>query len=211
MKYLLAILLLASASCKQPKSALPYFNTPDFTPVWINVTGAAAAKMHTIPAFSFVDQHGKQITSEEVKGKIYVADFFFTRCTGICPRMTTNMQTVAQAFANDNDVLLLSHSVTPDSDSVPVLNKYANDKKISGNWHLLTGGKAAIYDIARNGYFAEQVAGYQKDTTEFLHTENFILVDQHQHIRGIYNGTLPLEVAQLIKHIQILKEEEKKK
>jgi protein SCO1 len=123
--------------------------------------------------------------------------------------MTTNMSKVSSAFANDDNVVILSHTVTPERDSVSVLKKYALTKSISNkNWHLLTGNKQDIYRIARKGYFADESLGYNKDTSEFLHTENFILVDKHGRIRGVYNGTIELEVDQLIQHIKLLKEEE---
>jgi protein SCO1 len=210
MKRFSAILIcVVIISCQQKNSnKLPYFNTPDFTPLWLN-NASAIASIHTIPSFAFTDQNSKTITNKDVSGKIYVTDFFFTRCTSICPKMTTNMSKVSSAFANDNDVIILSHSVTPQSDSVSVLKNYALQKNIiNENWHLLTGTKQDIYKIARQGYFADESLGYNKDTSEFLHTENFILVDKHGRIRGVYNGTIELEVDQLIEHIRLLKEED---
>jgi protein SCO1/2 len=195
-------------ACTKKEDTLPFFNTPDFTPEWISKSDDAYTHIHTVPAFNFIDQEGKHIQQSNVSNKIYVADFFFTKCTGICPKMTNNMSKVSDAFAADKDVMILSHSVTPEKDTVSVLKNYAMAKNITNpNWHLLTGEKTEIYSIARNGYFADRRTGYNKDTSEFLHTENFILVDKQRRIRGIYNGTIELEVEQLIKHIRLLKEE----
>jgi protein SCO1/2 len=208
LKNLLLFLIVLITACNQKQTSLPYFNTPDFTPVWINLGDVAYQKLHTIPAFSFTDQNGQTISSKTVNGKIYVVDFFFTRCGSICPKMTGNMSKVASAFLNDNSLLILSHSVTPELDNVAVLQKYAQQKHITNpNWHLLTGSKQQIYQIARRGYFADDAIGYNKDVSEFLHTENFILVDRHSHIRGVYNGTIDFEVDNLVRHIKILEQE----
>jgi protein SCO1 len=210
MRCVLVIMLcICVTACKHStNNHLPYFNTPDFTPTWPS-DASAIASIHTIPAFAFTNHNGKTITNKNVESKICVADFFFTKCTSICPKMTTNMSKVSSAFANDDNVVILSHSVTPETDSVSTLKNYASTKNIGNkNWHLLTGNKQEIYSIARKGYFADESLGYNKDTSEFLHTENFILVDKHGRIRGVYNGTLELEVDQLIQHIKLLKEEE---
>ena len=211
MKYNLfyLVVMMALISCGRKadqQTGLPYFNTPDFTPLWID-TGEIH-NTHSIPPFSFTDQNGKTVSDATVRNKIYVVDFFFTRCGSICPKMTSNMNKVATAFARDNNVMMLSHSVTPELDNVNVLSTYARQRNINNpNWHLLTGNKEQIYNLARKGYFAEDTVGYYKGSTEFLHTENFILIDKHRHIRGVYNGTIDLEVENLIRHIKLLKHE----
>ncbi|MBW4891166.1 SCO family protein [Mucilaginibacter sp. HMF5004] len=211
MKGVIIFLILGASACKQKEqqvTTLPYFNTPDFTPTWPAKNTSEFEQLHVIPLFSFTDQSGETVNNQTVKNKIYVADFFFTRCGSICPKMTDNMATVAKAFMKDSNVAILSHSVTPQLDNVDVLKKYAADKNITNpNWHLLTGDKQQIYTIARRGYFADEEIGYTKDITQFLHTENFILVDRKCHIRGVYNGTLPFEVENLIKHIKLLEQE----
>lgn len=191
------------------KDQMPYFNSPDFTPQFFNKPSEAAIMVtHRIADFSLQDQNGDLFSRADLTGKIHVADFFFTGCGSICPRMTTNMKLVDNAYKNDSDVVLLSYSVTPWQDSVPVLKNYAEYQGInSPNWHLLTGPKSEIYTLARQSYFAEQELGFTKDSTEFLHTEHFILVDKTGRIRGIYNGTIPLDVEQLIQDIRLLKEE----
>ena len=159
--------------------------------------------------FSFTDQDGKTVTEKTVDGKIYVADFFFTRCGSICPKMTGNMALLQTRFNDDDDVIFLSHSVTPTMDSVPALKKYAEEKGvISGKWHLLTGDKDAIYTIAKKQYYAGDTVGYYQTGNEFLHTENFILVDKHRRIRGVYNGTLALEMERLGDDVETLRREE---
>lgn len=205
-------LLFCMISCRQKGKEtlpLPFINKPDFTPEWIAASSPEYRNIHMIPSFSFTNQDGETITEKTVEGKIYAADFIFTRCGSICPKMTSNMSKVQEAFRNDKDVLLLSHSVTPDMDSVPVLKNYAAAKGIiSGKWHLLTGNKEAIYSLARKQYFAGDTIGYYQNANEFLHTENVILVDKHRRIRGVYNGTLPLEMERMIEDIRELKKED---
>jgi protein SCO1/2 len=188
--------------------SLPFFNQPDWTPEWIGETDSAYKNIHAIPSFSFLDQNGIVVDENLVNGKIYVANFFFTKCRNICPKMTNNMHLLQESFKDDTSILLLSHSVTPETDDVMVLNKYALDNKVdAAKWHLLTGDKKAIYGLAKQQYFAGDTVGYYQFGNEFLHTENFILVDQHRRIRGVYNGTLPVEINRIIEDIAILKSE----
>jgi len=196
------------AQKKDSLVTLPFFNQPDWTPEWINERDSAYQHIHTIPSFSFLNQNGKVVDENLVNGKIYVANFFFTKCRNICPKMTNNMNVLQEAFKNDTSILLLSHSVTPETDDVKVLNKYALDNKVDAvKWHLLTGDKKVIYSLAKQQYFAGDTVGYYQSGNEFLHTENFILVDQHRRIRGVYNGTLPIEINRIKEDIAILKSE----
>ena len=206
-------LLLAVVACKSKPAdkslALPFINKPDFTPEWIATDDPAYKQIHTIPAFSFTNQNGETVTEKNVAGKIYVSNFIFTRCGSICPAMTANMGILQQKYKNDDDVVLLSHSVTPQLDSVPVLKRYAEAHGIiSGKWHLLTGNEDQIYALAKKQYFAGDTIGYYQSGNEFLHTENFILVDRQRRIRGVYNGTLALEMERLIADITTLKKED---
>jgi len=201
-------------SCKQATnttadhSGLPYYNSADFTPIWTLVTDSSQ-KIHTIPHFAFTDQDGKTISSETMAGKIYLTDFFFTSCPGICKKLTTNLLAVQKEFMNDANVSILSHSVTPDIDSVARLQQYAKDFGIiSSKWHLLTGNKDSIYTIARRDYFADEDLGVQKDVNDFLHTENVLLIDKYRRIRGVYKGTSPLEIQNLVTDIHLLEKEE---
>lgn len=164
--------------------------------------------LHTIAPFEFIDQENQPVTNQTFANKIYVANFFFTICPSICPKMTGNLGSVAKAFQDNEDILFISHSVTPDIDSVAQLKKYAEENHINHQqWKLITGDQEQIYRLARQSYFAEQEIGFQNTTQEFLHTEHFILVDRKGHIRGIYKGTLELEAQRLIEDIRILLKE----
>jgi protein SCO1 len=191
------------ASCKQ-KSGLPYYNRADFTPAWSENNNLS----HHIPQFSFIDQNNTIVTDKTFDNKIYIANFFFTSCGSICPRMMENLLKVQKAFPNNDHIGFISHTVTPWIDSVARLKKYAQRFGLDNRWHLVTGDKAAIYTLARQSYFAEEETGFTKDSTEFLHTEHILLIDAGKHIRGVYNGTLALETDRLIADIhQLLKEE----
>lgn len=208
--FLLYSILISLLSCKEKAKPLPYFTTPDFTPHFIENEADVNQKItHFIGDFSCKDQNNALITQKNIEGKIHVANFFFTACGSICPTSMSNLSKVSNAFLNDSTILILSYSVTPWIDRVARLKQYALGNKVSDvNWHLLTGKKAEIYTLARKSYFAEEELGYDKDSTNFLYTEHFILVDKHKRIRGIYNGTLQLEADLLISDIKQLKEEE---
>ena len=159
---------------------------------------------HTVPDFSFIDQNGNTVTETTVKNKIYVVDFFFTSCPSICPIMTNNMLLIQEEFIQNNNIMLLSMSVTPEIDNVEVLKKYAIEKGvIDSKWNITTGSKKHIYELARKSYFAvlDQGDGGLQD---FIHTPNFILVDTKKQIRGIYDGTVENEISRLIQDINIL-------
>jgi len=180
---------------------LPYFNSAIFTPEWEKGT-------HKIPKFTFTNQKGEEVTNKTFEGKIYITDFFFTICPGICPKLTKNMSMLQDEYQEDSNIKLLSHSVMPWNDTVDKLAVYAEQNEVNlPKWHLVTGDTNAIYDIARNGYFADEDFVKTQDEADFIHTENFILVDKNGYIRGVYNGTLALEVKRLMRHIKILKKE----
>ena len=187
---------------------LPYYKDATFTPYWFAAQSSEIEDFHRIPDFSLVNQLGDTISQDTFDDKIYITDFFFTSCPGICLKMTSNMLELQERFANDPEVLLLSHSVTPSLDTVPVLKKYADKYGILPNkWHLVTGDRSQIYDLGRSHYFVENNMGIPKDSTDFLHTENFLLIDKQKHIRGIYNGLNKASLAQLIADIKVLKTE----
>ena len=199
-KRFLTCSLLFILSCNSPTNQLPYYNSPDFNPVFIKNTALLEKAIpHKIEDFSFTDNNGNSFGSKNLRGKIHVANFIFTSCTHICPKMTTNMVEVEKKFQNNPNVNLVSFTVTPWLDSPEVLNRYKKEFTLnSENWHFLTGDKNKIYSLARKSYFAEEEIGFTKDSTDFLHTEHFLLVDKSLRIRGIYNGTLGLEMEQLI-------------
>jgi protein SCO1/2 len=212
---ILLIGVLLFLSCKKAKideatsrvDVLPYYNEASFTPKWIDAKSDQLKTFHKIPDFSLTNQDGENITQKTFEDKMYVTDFFFTTCPGICPMMTKNMTLVQEEFKGDDDVLMLSHSVTPSIDSVAQLKKYALDKGVLNNWHLVTGDKKEIYDLGRKFYFVEEDLGEPKGLDDFLHTENFVLIDKKKHIRGIYNGLNKNSVMQLIADIKTLKKE----
>jgi protein SCO1/2 len=148
------------------------------------------------------------VNNKTVEGKIYVANFFFTGCGSICPGMTKNLKRIADTFKLQPGVLFISHSVTPEKDSVPVLKSFANRYQADASrWHFVTGKPADINTIARQSYFIEKLPGLSKDSTEFLHTENMVLVDRNGHIRGLYKGTLEYDANRLIEDIGLLLKE----
>jgi protein SCO1/2 len=210
-KFLYIFFYLLLFSCKKEankETTLPFFNSATFTPEWILKENIGYKDIHIIPEFSLTNQNGQTIGNNFYKDKIYVADFFFVSCPGICPMLTKNMHILQEKFKEDSEVLLLSHTVMPWRDSVPVLKEYATENKInSKKWNLVTGDKDKIYDLARKAYFADENYTKTQDEGAFVHTENFVLVDKKGRIRGVYNGTLALETKRLIRHIEILKKE----
>jgi len=154
-----------------------------------------------------INQNGKTITQDDYKGKIYVADFFFTTCQTICPIMTSHMVDVQKAILNDDEVMLLSHSVTPEIDNVAQLKRYAKEKGvIDSKWNLVTGDKKQIYQLARKSYLAVKDNG-DGGPFDMVHTENFMLIDKKRQIRGFYDGTNPDDIDRLLEDIKILKKE----
>lgn len=186
------------------KETLPVYNPSDFNPELVDKSLQSINKNHTVADFRLINQNGKLITQEDYLDKIYVTDFFFTRCPSICPIMTDNLIKIQEEFFDNDDIMLLSLSVTPIMDSVPVLREYADKKGvIDSKWNITTGDKKHIYELARKSYFAvvEQGDGGLQD---FIHTPNFILVDKKKQIRGIYDGTDDDEILRLISDIRIL-------
>jgi len=198
------------------KALQPVKRLPVYQPNMVNVelvdsTLQHVKKYHRIADFSLVNQNGDTITQEDYRDKIYVADFFFTTCPTICPIMTANLVDVQAALADDDQVLLLSHSVTPEIDSVSQLKKYAIEKGVNdAKWNLVTGNKKQIYELARKSYLAVQEDG-DGGPFDMIHTENFILVDKQRRIRGFYDGTREEEMDRLLSDIEILKNSEEEK
>ena len=194
----------------KPKKTLPIYNPSDVNPELVDTTVQYIAKNHHIADFSFTNQNGKTITQKDYEGKIYVADFFFTTCKSICPKMTTNLVDVQKAFLNNPKVKLLSFSVMPDVDSVSVLKEYAElNGVVDSKWNLVTGDKKAIYTMARKSYLAVK-QGKPEEQYDMVHTENFVLVDSKKRVRGFYDGTKKEEIQRLIEDINWLLEDEKK-
>ncbi len=189
----------------QPKKLLKVYQPSDFNPELVDSTLLHVKKYHTIANFSLTNQNGRTITQKDYKGKIFVADFFFTTCPSICPIMTKNMAYIQEQIMDDDEVLLLSHSVTPLKDSVPQLKKYAIEKGVvDRKWNLVTGDKKQIYELARKSYFAVLNEG-DGGPFDMIHTENFILIDKEGRIRGTYDGTKIEEIEELLVDLDILK------
>lgn len=187
---------------------LPYYNEASFTPKWLTPETEEEQTFHKIPDFSLTNQLGEEVSQKTFENKIYITDFFFASCPGICPQMTGSMFQLQEAFLNDDEVLFLSHTVTPTKDSVPVLKNYAPKHGVIDNkWHLVTGDKQVIYNLGRTQYFIENDLGAPKTMDDFLHTENFLLIDKNKHIRGIYNGLNRASMAQLIVDVKALKKQ----
>jgi len=166
-------------------------------------------KYHKVADFILINQNGKKISQAHYSDKIYIADFFFTTCQTICPIMTGHMKEIQDRLIDDQEVLLLSHTVTPAIDSVPRLKKYAVEKGvIDAKWNLVTGDKKQIYELARKSYLAAKSDG-DGGPYDLIHTENFVLVDKKKRIRGFYDGTNPKEIDRIIEDISILKQEGK--
>lgn len=208
--FLTGMMMSCSQGQKKLKETqnLPFYQDATFSPHWLTTNSVEEKEFHRIPSFSMVNQDGDTITDKKLNEKIYVANFFFTTCPGICPKMTNNMTSIQEAFLKDDEIKLLSFSVTPTVDSVSVLKDYAINNDIqSQKWHLLTGNRSEIYDLGRNAYFIEEDLGLEKDKDDFIHTENIVLVDKNKHLRGIYNGLNKTAISQLIADIHTLKKE----
>jgi protein SCO1/2 len=200
--YVIAFCLMVSACADRKEMPLPIFGERE-------IVGTDTV-YHTIANFEFVDQDSVEVTNETFKDKIYVADFFFTSCRTICPMMKTQMLRVYDSIENDPDVLLLSHTIDPDFDTVGLLRDYANKLGIkSSKWHLVTGNKDDIYKIAQTSYFATAMED-KNEAEGFIHSGAFLLVDKHGRIRGKYDGTKEMDVNRLLEDIKKLRKEDAK-
>lgn len=202
-----AITLVVFYNLLSVDKRLPIYNPADVNPKLVDASIKHILVNHTIADFELINQNGETITNKDYEGKIYIADFFFTRCKTICIAMAYNMSELQEYYKNDDDIMFLSHSVTPVIDSVSVLKAYAESKGvIDGKWNVTTGSKKHIYDLARKSYFAVLDEG-NGDEEDFIHTEQFVLVDKERRIRGYYDGTEKDDMKKVIADIALLKEE----
>ena len=196
LNFLVALLVF---SCSQEKK-LPFIG-----PKQVNTKGDTV--YHQIPAFRFLNQDSVFVSEKDVEGKVYVADFFFTTCPTICPKMKTQMLRSYERYKDRDEVRILSHSIDPDFDTPNVLKDYATRLQVKApKWNLLTGDKAAIYTLGQKSYMVSA----QEDPNEaggFVHSGAFILVDKNRHVRGIYDGTVEAEVNHLLEDMEILLKE----
>lgn len=202
-----AVIMYIIYTVLQPKKVLPIYQPSMVNFEMVDSTIQYQSKYHKIADFSLINQNGDTITQKDYEDKIYVADFFFTTCQTICPIMTDHMVQIQNATQADEDVLLLSYSVTPQIDDVAQLKRYAIEKGVKDEkWNLVTGDKKQIYELARKSYLAVKTDG-NGDEFDMIHTENFMLIDKKRQIRGYYDGTKPDDIEKLLKDIKVLKGE----
>ncbi len=204
LSFLAVLLIYAVYVFLTPDEKLPIYQPEDLNPELVDKRALGNNGNHTVLDFNLINQNGDAISQEDYDNKVYITDFFFTRCQTICPIMTNNMGKLQERFLENNDVKFLSISVTPGIDSISVLRTYADRKGvIDSKWNITTGSKKHIYKLARKSYFAvvEQGDGGLQD---FIHTTNFVLVDKKKQIRGVYDGTEEAEIERLINDILLL-------
>jgi protein SCO1/2 len=216
------ILILAAVLCTailigyfmtpKVKKTLPIINPIDLKAEMVDPELLRVGNGHTIAEFSFQNQLGKITTDKDVSGKVFVVEYFFTTCGTICPKMNIQMQRVQKAYLGNENFKILSFTVNPEVDSVAQMKRYADSHGAKSNqWFFLTGDKNKLYEMARKSFFvlkpqeAQNLGGVESD---FIHTNNFVLIDQKMRIRGYYDGTVPHAVDQLIDDVQLLLEEE---
>ncbi len=216
MRYLIVILILfctiAFTACKnQIQERLPILGSRQLDVLEVNGKKRVDTVYHTIAPFSFIDQDSQEVSHRTLAGKIYVADFFFTSCRTICPKMKTQLLRVYDSIQNFDDVVIVSHTIDPEHDDVPRLHDFAGRLGVeSHKWHFVTGEKDSIYNLAQTSYFVTTM----EDKTEpdgFIHSGAFLLIDKQRRIRGKYDGTSEEEVNRLIRDIRLLRKEYAKK
>ncbi len=194
----------------QPPPSLPIYAPNMVDQSLVDPSVQYVRKYHRIPDFKLVNQNGDTITQADYENKIYVADFFYTTCPSFCPLLTESMRKVQEATRDDDEIKLLSHTVTPDIDTPEKLKAYALKKGVDDHkWNLVTGPKKEIYELARKSYCVVKDGTEDGDggggAYDMIHTENLALIDRKKRIRGYYDGTDPKEVDRLLEDIQTLK------
>ena len=202
-----AVAVIMFYNVLKPQEKLPIYQPNMVKFQLVDSTIQHIKRFHKISSFELVNQNNQTVTNEFYDGKIYIADFFFTTCPGICPIMKDNMIDLQEEFLDDDQVYLLSHTVTPEIDSVSVLKDYSIEKGVLDyKWNLVTGDKKQIYELARKSYLvAEDIE--TSSEYDMIHTENFVLIDPERRIRGFYDGTDKESIKQLVKDVYILKQE----
>ena len=211
LAFVFAAFWFSNSLNEKVKEKLPIINPNDVNPELVDEAMQGVGQGHTIRYFELKNQLGETVTGKELDGKIYVADFFFTTCGGICPKMTKQMVRIQNEFKDNDRVMLVSHTVTPDHDTVEVMKKYADKYNADhAKWLFLTGNKKEIYGLARRAYFIVKAAQEGEDDgsgSDFIHTENFVLIDAKKRIRGYYSGIRESSVDSLMNDIRQLLEE----
>ena len=206
MAVLSVVIISAIYQALKPEPKLKIYQPNDVHTDLVDTTLQHVKKYHRVQDFALINQEGDTVTQNTFKDHIYVADFFFTTCATICPIMTEHMGQIQYRLKDDPSVLLISHTVTPETDTVSQLKQYALKKGvIPGKWHLVTGDKKEIYDLARKSYLVAKDQPYSP--YDLVHTENFVLIDPKRRIRGFYDGTDPQAIETLLSDIAILQKE----
>lgn len=196
---------------KPKEKSLPIYNPIDIDPEAVDPELLRIGQGHTIGEFEFTNQEGKKISDKDVKGKVFVAEYFFTTCGTICPAMNKQMQRVQIEYSDEKNFKILSFTVDPDNDDVKQMKLYADGHHANAKqWWFLTGEKDKLYSLARKSFFLLKPAEAQNlgdAGSDFIHTNNFVLVDKKMRIRGYYDGTNAVEVDKLMKDIGLLLKE----
>lgn len=186
-------------------SAVPYYSDSTLTPEWLSPLAANDSTLHRVQPFALSDQHNNTLTEAALAGRVTVVHFFFTQCGGVCPITHTNLVRLLASFPTETQLQILSHSVTPERDSVPALQAYAEMRGITdARWHLLTGRRSDVEALAESSYFVNLANGKPYNADNLAHTETLVLVDAHGRLRGVYTGTLQLDVNRLAEDIRVL-------
>jgi protein SCO1/2 len=202
------VLFFVVASCSRRESSLPYYVSEQLTPEWMTDDAVNDTSMHRIADFRLTNQRREPVSGRSLVGKISVAHFFFTRCTGVCPKTQPNLARVLAKFPDDERIQILSYSVKPEEDSVPQLVAYAAEHHVTdARWNFLTGSRSEIERLAKDSYYANLNDGRSYGVNDLVHTETVFLVDPHGRIRGVYNGTLELDLDRLVDDIRVLLKE----
>jgi protein SCO1/2 len=206
----LAVLILLLGACAGEPSALPYYRTAELTPEWLGARTARSASMHRVGAFAMLDQAGSTVTQANLGGHITVVSFFFTHCQDVCPITMRNLQQVLSEMGSEPKLQILSYSILPDTDALAGLRTFAAEHTIDDpRWHLLTGSSDEVRSLARDSYFVGSGDGETYGVQKIAHTESVVLVDGEGRIRGVYAGTLPLEMDRLKEDVRVLMAESK--
>jgi protein SCO1/2 len=203
--FLRAALLIVAVGCGSHDSTLPYYVSEQLTPEWMGDEAVNDSTIHRIADFKLINQRREIVSERSLDGKISIAHFFFTRCAGVCPKTQPNLARVLAKFPDDARIQVLSHSVRPEEDSVSQLVSYAAEHHVTDpRWNFLTGSRAEIEHLAKDSYFANLNDGRSYGVADLVHTETVFLVDPHGRIRGVYNGTLELDMDRLVDDIRVL-------
>jgi len=207
MRTLIVLALAAAAGCG--RSRLPFYRTAAMTPEWLSAKDASAASIHRVAPFVLTDQHGVRVTDRSFTGKVSIIHFFFTTCRDVCPTTTRNIDALLRDMRGDERIQVLSHSIAPAADSVGALVHFATDRGIRDpRWHLLTGDSASIDSLARRSYFVRLGRDTTYGVKSIAHSESVLLVDGRGRLRGVYAGTLQLEMDRLQEDVRVLIEEQ---